>query len=56
MPETKSNCSVPQSLRLWFLVGKAHYFTTADVCNFQSGKEEFEWDIADYPVCMNTDP
>lgn len=56
MPETKSNCSVPQNLRMWFLVGKAHNFTSADVGNFQSGKEEFQWDIADYPVCMNTDP
>lgn len=26
----------------WFLVGKAHDFTTGGVCNFQSGKEEFE--------------
>lgn len=56
MPETKSNCSVLQSLRTWFLVGKAHNFTTGGMCNFQSGKEEFEWAIADYPVCMNTDP
>lgn len=40
--KTKSNCSVPQSLRTWFLVGKAHNFTTGGVCNFQSGKEEYE--------------
>jgi len=56
-PGTKSNCSVPQSLRTRVLVGKSsRLHTTGGVCNFQSGKEEFESATADYPACRNTDP
>lgn len=47
---------MPQSQRTWFLVGKAHNFTTGAVCNSQRGKEECDMAMADYPACMNTDP
>lgn len=37
MPETKSNCSMSQSRRMWFLVGKAHNFTTGAMCRKWKG-------------------